>query len=529
MSEEREVAKSTALISGLTMISRVLGMVRDMVIARIYSAGAIADCFFVAFSLPATMARLLGDGGFTISFVPVFTEELEKKGRQEAMKLAYTTFWIALVFILVITVLGIIFAPWLVRIIAPGFGLESGKMEIATRLTRQIFPYTILVCIVALAMGILNSFKHFAMPALSPVLLNLSMIASVLIVNERYDFFSKGMSLVIGVLAGGIFQVLVQVPTLWRYGFRFRAYFDLAHPGLRKMGQMMGVSVFGVMVYQLNVFINTFFVSEFSGGRSYIYYADRLVELPLAIFGIALGTAILPSFSRYSAHQDLKGLAKTLNFGLNFVLFMIVPAIIGLIFFRLPIISVIYQGVNFTMNDSLNTATALLFYSLGVWASAGLRVIVPSYYSLKDARTPVMASATAMLVNLVGCWLFTKEISWTREHLGFAGVCLATMIASIINFFIHILLLRRKLPGFIDGSIFTNLAKSLLACLPMILFSFWIADKELWLEPGRIWEKIGWLGLSILFSGFFYFALAWLLGMPELKWLKEFIQNRSKR
>jgi putative peptidoglycan lipid II flippase len=352
LGEPHEVTRSAALIGALTMVSRVLGMVRDMIIARIFAAGAVADSYFVALSFPATMARLLGDGGFTISFVPIFTEELEKKGREEAMKLAYTAFWAALALILLITAAGMIFAPWVVRIIAPGFEQEAGKMAIATRLTRQIFPYTIFICMTTVAMGILNSFKHFAMPALSPVLLNISVIASVLILNVHYHFAPTGVSLVIGVLAGGLLQVAAQLPTLWRHGFRFRPYLDLRHPGLVKTAKLMGMAVIGVMVYQLNFFINTFFVSSFPGGRSYIYYADRLVELPLAIFGIALGTALLPRFSSHAARNDLAGLGEALGFGLNYLAFMIIPSYLGLILFRAPIISVIYQGANFTAADA---------------------------------------------------------------------------------------------------------------------------------------------------------------------------------
>lgn len=528
MGEERELAKSTALIGALTMVSRVLGMIRDMVIARIYSAGAIADSFFVAFSLPATMARLLGDGGFTISFIPVFTEELEKKGRKQAMNLAYSAFWVALVFILGLTALGMIFAPWVVRIIAPGFAAEPGKMEIATRMTREIFPYTIFICIAALAMGILNSFKHFTMPALSPVLLNLSMIASVLILNERYQFWHSGTSLVIGVLLGGILQVAIQLPTLWRYGFHFRPHLDLKHPGLVKIGKLMGMSVFGVMIYQINVFINTFFVSSFPGGRSYIYYADRLVELPLAIFGIALGTAILPSFSRYAAQEDWEGLGDSLSFGLSFLAFLIIPSILGLILFRVPIISVIYQGVNFTRADSLATARALLFYSLGVWASAGIRVVVPSYYSLKDARTPVTASAIAMTINLIGCALLT-HLPFTRERLGFAGVCLSTAFATIVNFFIHIVLLRRKLPKFLNAKIYLKIAQCFIASLPLIIISLWVSQKSIWLQSGMLGGKIIWLASAISGSAILYFALAWVIGLEEARKLREvFLKRRAQ-
>ncbi len=528
MSENHEVAKSTALIGGLTMVSRILGLARDMIIARIFAAGVIADCFFVAFTFPATMARLLGDGGFSISFIPVFTEELEKKGKHAAMQLAYTAFWAALIFVLLFTALGMVFAPWVVRLVAHGFEQEPGKMAIATQLTRQIFPYTIFLCFVAISMGILNSFKHFTMPAISPVLFNISMIASMLIINSRYHLTSTGLSLVIGVLAGGVLQVIVQIPTLWKYGFHFRPHLDLKHPGLLKMGKLMGMAIVGVMVYQLNVFINTFFVSSFPGGRSYIYYADRLAELPLAIFGIALGTAILPNFSRHAARNDMKGLADSLNFGLGFLAFLIIPSLLGLTLLRMPIISVIYQGSNFSLADNLATSRALLFFSLGLWASAGIRVVVPSYYSLKDARTPVICSAISMTLNLIGCALLTN-IPFLREHLGFAGVCLSTAIATVVNFFIHVVLLKRKLPGFLDRAILVKAGKCLLCSIPMIVISLWVSQQGIWLESGIRPEKIIWLGAGIAVSALSYLVLAWALGLEEARKLSGiFRQWRSQ-
>ncbi len=522
MGEHHEVAKSTAVIAALTMLSRVLGMLRETVVAMVFGATAVADSYFVAITFPFTMQRLMGDGGFTISFVPIFTEELVHKGKDEAMKFAYTAFWCALTLILVVTAAGMIFTPWVVRIVAPGFGNVPGKMAIATRLTRQIFPYTIFVCIVAVAMGILNSLKHFSMPAFSPLLLSVSVIASVVILNLHYHFAANGTSLVIGVLAGGVLQVAVQLPTLWRHGFHFKPYLDLKHPGLLRTAKLMGMAIIGVMVYQLNVFIGTFFVSDFPGGRSFIYYADRLVDLPQAIFGIALGTAILPSFSRFAAKQDMHGMGDALEFGLNFLAFMIIPSVLGLILFRTPIINLIYQHGNFHSDENLSTGLAVLLLSLGVWASAGIRVVVPSYYALKDARTPVTCSAIAMAVNLAGCALLTS-LPYTRDRLGFAGVCLATAFASVLNFFIHVVMLQKKLPRFLDRRIFLKVGKCLVACIPMVAISFWLCQKDMWLEPGMLVKKAVWLGAGISVSGGLYFILAWVLGVEETKKLKDIL------
>ncbi len=259
----------------------------------------------------------------------------------------------------------------------------------------------------------------------------------------------------------------------------------------------------------------------------FIAHAQKTL-LAQRIFGIALGTAILPNFSRHAARNDMKGLADSLNFGLGFLAFLIIPSLLGLTLLRMPIISVIYQGSNFSLADNLATSRALLFFSLGLWASAGIRVVVPSYYSLKDARTPVICSAISMTLNLIGCALLTN-IPFLREHLGFAGVCLSTAIATVVNFFIHVVLLKRKLPGFLDRAILVKAGKCLLCSIPMIVISLWVSQQGIWLESGIRPEKIIWLGAGIAVSALSYLVLAWALGLEEARKLSGiFRQWRSQ-
>ncbi len=523
MSEELEVTKSTGIISALTLTSRVLGMIRDIVIARVFAAGMIADAFFVAFSIPNMLRRMLGEGSLTISFVPVFTEELETKPKNEAMKLAYSAFWVVLILLLIITALGMIFAPWIARLMAPGFASVPEKMALAEKMTRQLFPYTLLICLVALAMGVLNSFKHFTAPASAPIFLNISLIASVVILNERFHFFHRGESLIIGVLLGGAVQFLIQLPALFRYGFYFKPYLDLKHPGLRKIGRLMLPSIFGASIYQINFLISTIFVSPFEGGRSYIYYSDRLVQLPLAIFAIAIATAILPSLSQYSARKQFEELGRLLTFGFRLVGFMIIPSMLGLILMRVPILSLIYQHGEFSAQDTLATAKALLFYALALWASAGVRIMASSYYSLKDARTPVWCAGVAMVVNLLGCASLTRLPS-----LGFAGVALATALATVINFLLLVLAFTGKKVRIEFASLFSTVGKSLLACVPLVLLSVYISHKSIWLEAGRLVEKLGWVAGGVALSAIFYFLIASALRMEEVSVLLDIFRRRAR-
>ncbi len=521
MSEEVEVTRSGGTISALTLTSRVLGMIRDIVIARAFGAGIVADAFFVAFSIPNMLRRMLGEGSLTISFVPVFTEELETKPRDEAMKLAYSTFWLALIILLVITALGMILAPWITRLLAPGFISIPEKIALAEKMTRQLFPYTLLICLVALAMGVLNSFKHFVMPSASPIFLNISLIASVLIINHRFQFWHPGFALVIGVLAGGVVQFLAQVPVLIRYGFTFKPILELNHPGLRKIWRLMLPSIFGASIYQINLLIATIFVSPFEGGRSYIYYADRLVQLPLAIFAIALATAILPSLSQFASQKQWQEFERLVNFGLRLVGFLIIPSMLGLILLRIPIISLIYQHGTFSAQDTQSTAFALLFYGLALWAGAGVRIMASGYYSLQDAKTPVWCGFIAMLVNLLGC-IFLTRIS----YLGFAGVALATALATIINFLLLVLLFSKKPISFHFQMILKTAGKSLIACLPLILISLYLSRFSLWLDPGRILEKLLWLLGGVIISAGVYFLLARVLKMEELETLKQILRRK---
>jgi putative peptidoglycan lipid II flippase len=520
MTGNHELARSAGLIGGLTLLSRVAGMVRDMVVANFFGAGMVADAFYVAFSIPNMLRRLVGEGSLTVAFVPVFTEYLDSHSREEALRVARIAFTIVTLILLVITLLGILGSRYVVLILAPGFRDIPGKIELATRLTQEMFPYLFFIGLVALAMGVLNSLKHFTAPAFAPVLLNLAIISAVLTLHHR--FAQPGLSLALGVLLGGILQLGLQLPVLWKHGISFRPEFAFAHPAIVKVGRLLLPSVIGIAVYQINMLVATVFVSPFPGGRTFIFYADRLTEFPLGVFAIAIGTAILPTLSGHAAKKDFPALTDSLGFGLRLTAFIILPATVGLALLRVPLIELIYERGQFSHQDTLATAEALLFFTLALPPWAGIRVLVPAYYAMQDARTPVRAAAAAMVANALGCWLLVK-------HFAYAGVALSVALAAILNFLLHFLFLDKRLARFLDRPFLIALAKSALACLPMAALAWWIARLPLWHQPGQVLLKVLWLGAAVLPGALLYLAGAWLLRSQELAAVMEILRQKRQR
>ena len=300
MSENHKIAKAATTIGIGTFLSRILGFLRDMVIANFFGAGMAADAFFVAFRIPNLWRRLVGEGSLTISFIPVYTEYLTKRSEEESQEVTHIAFTIAGIILLILTALGILFSPILIRIIAPGFYKIPEKFQLTVTLNQIIFPYLFFMGLFALCMGILNSLRHFFAPAIAPIFLNISIIVSVFLF---YNIFEKPVfALALGVLAGGVIQFLFQIPFLLKKGISFRLNFNYKHPAIKRIGSLMIPGLIGTAVYQLNVFIDTIFASFLpSGSVSYLFFADRLMEFPLGIFAIAVGMASLPSLSQLAS------------------------------------------------------------------------------------------------------------------------------------------------------------------------------------------------------------------------------------
>jgi len=470
MNENELVTRAAGIVSIFTFVSRILGLVRDILIANFFGSGMVADAFFVAFRIPNLLRRLFAEGSFSVSFIPVFTEYLQNRSREEAFLLARAVLTFLVLIVTVVTILGIIFAPLIVRVIAPGFGGMGEKYALTVLLTRIMFPYIFLVSLLALFMGILNSLKHFAAPAIAPVFLNLSMIAALLFLSPYMSTPTVGLAM--GVIAGGILQLALQIPFLLKKGLSFAPKWNPRHPALKKIGVLMLPTIFGSAVYQINQLVGTLLASLLrEGSVSYLYYADRLVQFPLGVFAIAISTAVLPSLSREAADGDLERLKGTLSHALRLTMFITIPAMIGLIVLRQPIITLLFQRGAFDLFTTMMTARALLCYSLGLWAFAALRVFVSAFYSLQDTKTPVKVAVVAMLAN-IGFSLILM-----RTPLEHAGLALALSLASTLQLCMLIFLLRKRLGGIEGRVVMGSMARSFLSSVIMGVSIYFLSSK----------------------------------------------------
>ena len=520
MEEQKTIAKAAGIVGGATFLSRIFGFIRDMIVAQFFGAGMATDAFFVAFRIPNLQRRLVGEGALTVSFIPIYTEYITRRPPEEGRDFVRATFSVLAVFLFVLTGLGILLAPWIVKVMAYGFSQDPEKLGLTVFLTRLMFPYIFFIGLVALAMGILNSWKHFFAPALAPVLLNLSIILCALVF---YRFLAEPiLSLALGVLLGGIAQLAFQLPFLRRKGYVFGFRFEPSHPGVKRIAALMAPSVLGLAVTQLNVLVSTFLASYLpEGSVSYLYYADRLLEFPMGIFAIAVATAVLPVMSEQAARKDWGNLRETLSFALRLVFFVTLPAMIGLIVLRQPILNLLFQRGAFTAHSAEMTAQALLYYSLGLAGFAGVRIIVPAFYSLQDTKTPVKIAFAALLANAILGALLMGPL----QH---GGLALATSLAAGINFALLVFLLRKKMGKIGLGKIVRSFFKSLGASLLMGAVALIISLQGEWQQSGVTPEKIALLGGAIVAAIAVYGVTSFFLGSEELQLVMAGVRKRFK-
>ena len=506
-SEKRKFAKAAGVIGIATLLSRIAGFVRDMVIAWFFGAGLLSDAFFVAFRIPNLLRRLFAEGSLSIAFVPVFTDYLTRDGKAEAFKMARSTLRMLSIILVALTVAGILGAPWIVRVVAPGF--VGAKFSLTVLLTRIMFPYIFFICLVALSMGILNTLGHFAAPALAPVFLNVAMIGAVLFIAPHMETPVAGLA--IGVLIGGSLQLLLQIPFLIKKGFRFWQKAPFYHPGVKRIGKLMGPAVFGAAVYQINILIGTLLASLLpEGSVSYLYYADRLVQFPLGIFAISMSVAILPSLSRQAAAKNFTDLADTFGYAIQLIFFITLPAMVGLIVLREPIVALLFQRGEFGTDSTRLTAYALTFYSVGLWAFSAVRIVVSTFYSLQDTITPVKMASISIIANILLSLLLMGPLS----H---GGLALATSLASMLNFFLLVWTLRRRLGGLNGKKIIESVGKSMV-CALLMGGVLWFLLGLFPLPPKASLIRLLGGVISGVFMGMaVYLAAAYALRCPELK------------
>ena len=523
MNEDELVTRAAGIVGIFTFLSRILGLVRDILIANFFGSGMAADAFFVAFRIPNLLRRLFAEGSFSVSFIPVFTEYLQNRSKEEAFFLARVVLTFLVPILTVVSIAGIIFSPLIVRIIAPGFGGMGEKYALTVLLTRIMFPYIFLVSVLALFMGILNSLKHFSAPAIAPVFLNLSMIAALLFLSSYMKEPTVGLAL--GVIGGGILQVALQIPFLMGKGVSFAPKWNLEHPALKKIGILMLPIIFGSAIYQINQLVGTLLASLLrEGSISYLYYADRLVQFPLGVFAIAISTAVLPSLSREAADGDLDRLRKTLSHALRLTMFITIPAMVGLILLGEPIITLLFQRGAFDSFTTIMTTRALFYYSLGLWAFAALRVFVSAFYSLQDTKTPVKVAVVAMLVNII------FSVILMRTSLEHGGLALALSLASTLQLFMLIFLLRKRLGGIEGRAIVNSILRSFLCSFIMGVCIYFLALKIFVgnLAQGVFGPAIG-LFATIGVGVVMYIISAKVLGCQELSSIARALKGSQKK
>ena len=519
--ENSKVAKAAGVVGISTMVSRVFGFIRDMVVAALFGAGLASDAFFVAFRIPNLLRRLIGEGSLTVSFVPVFTEYLQKKSKEEALELANTAFTVLSIILVIVSVLGVLLSPLIVTLIAPGFVNDPGQFALAVFLNRVMFPYIFFMSLVALCMGILNSFRHFAAPALSPVILNICMIIAAL--TLRGLFAQPITALAVGVMIGGILQLAMQWPFLVKYGLKIRYKFNLHHPGIKQITLLMGPAILGAAVGTINVFVGTIMASLLpKGSVSYLYYADRIMELPLGVFAIAIGTAALPSLSEHASRGNMDELKATMSFSLRLMLFVTIPSMVALMALNLPIISVLFQRGVFDVHSATLTAQALFCYALGLWAFSVLRVITAAFYSLQDAKWPMKAAVVTLLVNLAA----SVVLMFPLKHNGLA---LANSLAAIVNVIVLCIVLKKKIGAFLDHKFYISAGKIIISSLAMwgaiLLIDFIIP----WNTNGQFKARLMYLIVAMITGGITYFTCAYLLQSPEIHSIVGQVKRRFNR
>ncbi|MFC3284198.1 murein biosynthesis integral membrane protein MurJ [Litchfieldella rifensis] len=417
--------RSGMIVSVMTMLSRVMGLARDVVIAALFGAGSGADAFFVAFKIPNFMRRLFAEGAFNQAFIPVLSEYATRRSKAEVRELLDAVAGSLAVVLALITAIAMLAAPWLVWLFAPGFGRDPDKLAMTADMLRLTFPYLLLISLTAFSGSVLNTWSRFAVPAFTPVLLNVSLIGAALLLTPLMT--EPAMALAWGVLIAGAAQLAFQVPFLARLGLLPRPWPGFAHPGVRRILLLMTPALFGVSVSQINLLLDTVLASLLTPGSvSWLYYSDRLVELPLGVFGIAIGTVILPALSKRHAEQSAEHFARMLDWALRAVLLLGLPAAVALVVLAEPLLISLFHYGAMTDRDIAMAAMSLRAYALGLVAFMLIKVLAPGFFARQDTKTPVKIGIIAMVANMV----LNLLLIWPLAH---AGLALATALSAFLN------------------------------------------------------------------------------------------------
>lgn len=516
--EKKLLLKATFAVTVPTVLSRILGYLRDMIQAFYLGTGRGADAFTTAYIIPNLLRRLTGEGAMTAAFIPVFTQVKKEKSKEELWRFANTFFFDLTVLMTFLTILGIVFSPLLVKIISIGYGHVPGKWELTVVLTRIMFPYIFLISLAALAMAILNSFHKFAVPASTPILFNLAIISLAVIFARKME--EPAYIFAVGVVVGGALQLSLQLPFLWKQGMRFTFGLSLSHPAVRKVAVLMVPGIFGAGITQINLAISRMIASLLEEGSvSSLYYATRVRELSLGIFSIALSIALLPTLSELAASQDIEGMKRTLIFSLKLIFLITLPAMVGLLILNRPIIQVLFQRGLFGLESTTMSASCLLFFSIGLPFVSAVKILAPAFYSLKDTRTPVIIAFFVMIVYLSLAFIL-------KNPMRVSGIALALSIAEAFNFFLLFFFLEKKIKRIEKREIILSALKSVLSAAGMGAV-VWLIIKQFDFQRLPFIEQLGALLLTILSGILAYVVFSLLFNNKDLKSLRELFSKEK--
>ncbi|HTH51849.1 MAG TPA: murein biosynthesis integral membrane protein MurJ [Pyrinomonadaceae bacterium] len=549
--KQQSVARSAGIVSIAVMFSRLLGLLREVVFARYFGAGFLMDAYVVAFRIPNVLRDLFAEGALSVAFVKVFTDYQINKSEKEAWRLASMVFNLLAVILSIICIVGVIFSKQFVALIAGGFSPE--KAALATTMTQIMFPFILLVALAAVAMGVLNTKGIFGVPASASTVFNITSILFGLgmaywlsgggwtgsndkdaIPSDGSQWAIIGMS--IGTLIGGAAQLAMQVPSLLKVGFRFSPVLSFADEGIRKVAALMAPAILGTSAVQINVMINTSLVSEIGGAQGWLNYAFRLMQFPIGLFGVAVGTAAIPVMSRLASEGKTKELRDTISSSMNLVFLMTLPSACGLIVLGEPIIRLIYERGKFDATATSMTAVALIGYSIGLTGYAAIKILSPAFYALNDAKTPMIIAIASIAVNFIGGYLLREWFSHygvtpdTPHGYGHVGVALATSLVALVNFFALALLMRRRIKRLNGRAIASSFAK--IAAASAVLSVVCYATYRF------LFDRYGSTGLSlraveaflpIILGGVAFIIAAKLLRVHELEQLFATLRRKFAR
>jgi putative peptidoglycan lipid II flippase len=520
-SRNESVMRSAGIVSIAVFMSRITGLLRESLMARLFGAGLIYDAFMLGFRIPNLTRDLFAEGALSSAFVPTFTEYLTRRSKEEAARLVNLVGTAIILVVGVVCLAGMIFAPQLVQLLAPGYANVPGKFDLAVSMTRTMFPFLLLVALAAQAMGVLNASNKFGVPAMASTFFNIGSVGFGLILGIVLGptlGISRIEGMAYGVVLGGALQLFWQVPSLYKLGFKFRIAFDWKDPGLVRIFQLMVPAILGNAAVQINVMVNTNFASTIAdpvrgldGPVSWLGYAFRFMQLPLGLFGVAVASATLPSISRSVSAGNMDEFRRTLSKSLGMVFLLTLPSSVGLAVLGKSIIGGIYQGGRFQVYDTQQTALALSCYAIGLAGYSALKVLNPAFYALGDARTPMVVSLGSIVVNFITAAAMIKLAGF-----GHAGLAMSTSAVALFGFFLLFEILRKRIGGIYGRDLSRGVVKVLIASAVMAAAT-WISTHamERWLGVSQL-ARLADLAVSIPIGLLVYYTACRILGVSEL-------------